>query len=572
MKTPGGTPTGRLSFVPVGGMGDTAGCPRPPPMREGQDPRKAGMRNRKEPFLSPQLPRAMTQPVLIPILGDQLSFGLSALQDVEKSDARLLMMEVAEETTYVPHHRKKIAFILAAMRHYAAALRDAGWQVDYVELDDPDNTGSFAGEIGRAVARHDPLRIRVTEPGEWRVLEILRGLGAEHNLPLDILPDNRFLCSHKEFASWAEGRKQLRMEYFYREMRRKTGLLMEGDEPAGGRWNFDSENRKPAETDLFMPRPLDVEPDATTRAVLELVEARFPDGFGTLTPFRFAVTTEDAEAALERFIDEALPRFGDYQDAMLTGEKYLYHSVLSPYINAGLLDPLHVCRKAEQAFLDGDVPLNSAEGFIRQIIGWREYVRGIYWLKMPDYVDSNTLGADRPLPDFYWTGQTRMRCLSEAIGQTLEEAYAHHIQRLMVTGNFALLAGVRPKEVHEWYLMVYADAYEWVEAPNTIGMSQFADGGLLGSKPYVSSGNYIDRMSDYCGVCSYDVKQKTGPKACPFNALYWDFLDRNKEVLKGNPRLGQPYASWHRMGPEKQQLLKESAADFLKRLFEGEEV
>ncbi|WP_067223433.1 cryptochrome/photolyase family protein [Stappia indica] len=511
----------------------------------------------------------MTRPVLIPILGDQLSFGLSALQDVDKSDARLLMMEVAQETTYVPHHRKKIAFILAAMRHHAAALRDAGWQVDYVELDDPDNTGSFGGEIGRAVTRHDPLRIRVTEPGEWRVLEILRGLEAEHNLPLDILPDSRFLCSHKEFASWAEGRKQLRMEYFYREMRRKTGLLMEGDEPAGGRWNFDSENRKPAETDLFMPRPLDVEPDATTRAVLELVEARFPDGFGTLTPFRFAVTTEDAEKALERFIDEALPRFGDYQDAMLTGEKYLYHSVLSPYINAGLLDPLHVCRKAEQAFLDGDVPLNSAEGFIRQIIGWREYVRGIYWLKMPDYAGANHFGASRPLPDFYWSAETKMACLREVVGQTRDEAYAHHIQRLMVTGNFALIAGIDPYQVHEWYLSVYADAFEWVELPNTVGMSQFADGGLLASKPYAASGNYINKMSDHCRNCAYDVKDRTGENACPFNALYWDFLIRNREKLGANPRLAQPYRTWDRMSAETRKDYLNAAARSLKRLEAG---
>ena len=511
----------------------------------------------------------MTRPILIPILGDQLSFGLSALQDVDKSAARLLMMEVAQETTYVPHHRKKIAFILAAMRHHAAALRRAGWQVDYVELDHPDNTGSFAGEIGRAVARHDPLRIRATEPGEWRVLEILRGLESAHNLPVDILPDSRFLCSAKEFAAWADGRKQLRMEYFYREMRRKTGLLMDGDEPAGGRWNFDAENRKPADTDLFMPRPLDFEPDATTRAVLDLVEARFPGGFGTLTPFRFAVTTEDAEAALDRFIKEALPRFGDYQDAMLTGEKYLYHSVLSPYINAGLLDPLQVCRKAEQAFLDGAVPLNSAEGFIRQIIGWREYVRGIYWLKMPDYAGANHFGASRPLPEFYWSAETKMACLREVVGQTRDEAYAHHIQRLMVTGNFALIAGIDPHQVHEWYLAVYADAFEWVELPNTVGMSQFADGGLLASKPYAASGNYINKMSDHCRNCAYDVKDRVGENACSFNALYWDFLIRNREKLGANPRLAQPYRTWDRMSAETRKDYLNAAARSLKRLEAG---
>ncbi len=503
---------------------------------------------------------------LVLVLGDQLSPGLSSLRSADRRRDRVLMVEVQEEATYIRHHKKKIAFLFAAMRHFAAALRDDGWTVDYVKLDADGNTGSFTGEVERAVGRLGPARVVVTEPGEWRVRAAMDTWPARLGLPVGILDDDRFLCSRAEFADWAAGRKQLRMEFFYREMRRKSGLLMNGDEPEGGRWNFDAENRKPAKADLLMPRPLQVEPDAVTSEVLALVGDRFGDHFGDLTPFWFAVTARQAEAALDNFIETALPSFGDYQDAMLTGERFLYHSVLSLYINAGLLDPLAVCRRVEAAYRDGAAPLNAAEGFIRQIIGWREYVRGIYWLKMPAYVDRNFFAADRPLPEFYWTGETDMACLRAAITQTKEEAYAHHIQRLMVTGNFAMLAGVDPAQVHEWYLAVYADAYEWVELPNTLGMSQFADGGLLGSKPYAASGNYINKMSDYCRACRYDVKQKTGDDVCPFNPLYWDFLARNADRLRGNPRLAQIYRSWDRMTDDKQTAYRDSAARFLARL------
>ncbi|NBN80061.1 cryptochrome/photolyase family protein [Microvirga tunisiensis] len=502
-------------------------------------------------------------PALVFILGDQLSRGLASLRRADPSRDVVLMVEVAEETTYVPHHKKKIAFILSAMRHFAEALRHEGWTVDYVRLDDPDNSASFTGELARALDRHGCRRVLLTEPGEWRVLEAARAWPGTLGITLDLLTDDRFLCSVAEFGAWARGRKQLRMEYFYREMRRKTGLLMAGDEPEGGQWNFDAENRKPARADLFMPRPHQPEPDAITQEVLDLVERRFPTHFGRLTPFRFAVTVEEAEAVFARFLQVALPSFGDYQDAMLRGEPWLYHSVISPYLNVGLLDPLSVCRRVEAEYRAGRVPLNAAEGFIRQIIGWREYVRGIYWLKMPEYTTVNALEATRPLPDFYWTGQTDMTCLREAIGQTRDEAYAHHIQRLMVTGNFAMLAGIDPAQVHEWYLAVYADAFEWVEAPNTLGMSQFADGGLLGSKPYAGGGNYINKMSDYCSGCRYDVKQRRGRDACPFNALYWDFLARNADRLKGNPRMAQVYATWARMGETEQTLTRQQAAAFL---------
>jgi len=509
---------------------------------------------------------------LVLILGDQLTPGLSSLNRADPDTDRVLMVEVMEEATYVRHHKKKIAFLFSAMRHFAEDLRAAGWDVDYVTLDAKDNSGSFKGEVTRAAARHAPARIVVTEPGEWRVLEDMKGWSGALGVPVDIVTDTRFICDLAAFRAWAFGRKQLRMEYFYRDMRRKTGLLMEDGHPAGGKWNYDPENRKPAKPDLFMPAPKRFRPDRITQEVLELVGARFQDHIGDLEPFWFAVTRKDAEAAFEHFLESALPEFGTYQDAMLRGEKFLFHSVVSVYLNAGLLDPLAVCRKVAEAYEDGKAPLNAAEGFIRQILGWREYVRGIYWLKMPGYAENNALKATASLPDFYWSGKTRMRCLGEAITQTIEEAYAHHIQRLMITGNFALLAGVDPAEVHEWYLAVYADAYEWVELPNTLGMSQFADGGLLGSKPYMSSGNYINKMSDYCGACDYDVRERTGERACPFNALYWDFLDRNADVLRGNPRLGQPFATWDRMAEDKQCACRKQAAAFRQRLAAGEPV
>lgn len=385
-------------------------------------------------------------------------------------------------------------------------------------------------------------------------------------VPVDIRPDTRFLCSHRDFAAWAGDRKQLRMEFFYREMRRKTGLLMDGAKPAGGKWNYDKQNRKPAKLDMFMPRPIAFAPDAVTREVIALVERRFPNNPGSIDAFDLAVTRDDALRQQRQFLDHALADFGTYQDAMLTGEPHLWHSILSPYINAGLLDPLDLCREVDERGRAGAVPLNSAEGFIRQVIGWREYVRGIYWLEGPDYVTRNFLNAYRDLPAFYWTGDTDMFCLREAIGQTLASAHAHHIQRLMVTGNFALLIGADPAQVHKWYLEIYADAYEWVELPNTLGMSQFGDGGLLGSKPYAASGAYVDRMSDYCRHCRYVVNQRVGENACPFNALYWDFLDRNEAKLGDNPRLTMPYRNWARLDDADKDAVRASARAFLARL------
>lgn len=505
-----------------------------------------------------------TKPVcrnLIFVLGDQLTPAISSLASGDPQSDIVLMAEVHEEATYVPHHKKKIIFIFSAMRHFAAELRDLGWTVDYQTLEQTGSSGSFYATVKEACQRYNPERVLITSPGEWRVLSDMTTWSARLNRPVEILDDGRFICTPAEFAHWADGRKQLRMEYFYRDMRRKTGLLMRGNEPEGDKWNFDHDNRKPAQSGLFMPKPPDVAPGAITQDVIALVEQRFGNHFGDAQPFWFGVTRHDAERALDTFIETSLNDFGTFQDAMLTGEPFLYHSLLSIYINTGLLDPLAICQRVEAAYRKGRVPLNSAEGYIRQIIGWREYVRGIYWLKMPAYVEQNFFGHQKPVPEFYWTAETKMACLAAAIGQTKAEAYAHHIQRLMVTGNFALLSGVSPQALHEWYLIAYADAYEWVELPNTLGMSQFGDGGLLASKPYVASGAYINRMSDYCGTCHYDVKEVTGDRACPFNALYWDFLDRHRGKLAANPRMVQMYRNWERMDEKKRAaVLKQAKA------------
>jgi len=505
--------------------------------------------------------------ILIPILGDQLSHDLASLQGVARADAVVLLMEVAEETTYVRHHKAKIALIFSAMRHFAEELRAAGWTVEYVRLDDPGNSGDFTGEVARAVERHRPTAIRIVEPGEWRVLTMIQGWAKRFGVPVELLMDDRFVCGILEFQTWAQARNDLVMEFFYRDMRRKTGLLMtRNGQPEGGQWNLDKENRAPPKRGLNYPEPLAFVPDDITREVMDLVAVRFAGHFGRLEKFSLPVTAAQAKQALAHFVRAALPDFGTYQDAMVTGQDWLYHSWLSPALNLGLLTPLEVAQAAADAYAAGHVPLNAAEGFIRQIIGWREYVRGYYWLEMPDVADANALSATRPLPAFYWTGETDMLCLAEAIRNTRDNAYAHHIQRLMVLGNFAMLAGVRPQDVADWFLVVYADAYEWVELPNVIGMSQHADGGRMATKPYAGGGAYIDRMSDHCGRCRYDVKQKTGPNACPFNALYWDFLARHEARFRRNRRMGNMYGTWDRMKPEVRDAYRASAAAFLDAL------
>ncbi|WP_050526079.1 cryptochrome/photolyase family protein [Pseudorhodobacter aquimaris] len=499
------------------------------------------------------------------ILGDQLSFSMSSLADATKGDL-ILMCEVRQEATYVKHHKKKIVFVFSAMRHFAQSLAARGMDVNYVRYDDPQNSGSLYGEVARLTDQHDISEVIVTSPGEYRLLAEMEQWADALNLLVTIRPDDRFLCGKDEFAAWAKGRKQLRMEYFYREMRRKHGVLMRGDEPIGGQWNYDADNRKPPPKGLEIPDPFFADIDEITHEVTTLVTEQFSDHFGEIEPFHFAVTRDGALQALDKFVDERLPLFGDYQDAMIQDEPWMYHSHIGLYLNCGLLTPLECIARAETAYHDGHAPLNAVEGFIRQILGWREYVRGIYWLKMPDYKAMNVLGAKRPLPDFYWTADTHMNCMRQCIAETRQNAYAHHIQRLMVLGNFALIAGLDPEQVNDWYLLVYADAYEWVELPNVSGMILFADGGIMGSKPYAASGAYINKMSNYCSSCRYKPTVKNGPKACPFNYLYWDFIDRNASRLRGNPRMAFMYKSLDRMAEEKRHAIRTDTDRFFKEI------
>ena len=511
-------------------------------------------------------------PRLCVILGDQLSHNLSSLAACDPARDIVLMMEVAEETRYVPHHWQKIVLILSAMRHFADELRAAGWQVDYIRLDDTANTGSFTAEIGRAVKRHGATGIVMTEAGEWRVAEAIQRYAEDAGIPLDLLDDTRFIASRAEFAAWAADRKSLTMEYFYREMRRKTGLLIEGDAPVGGKWNFDHDNRARYDGAVAFPPVLEFASSRHVEDVSALVRQTIPDAFGDPGPFNWAVTRADALRALDHFIAHGLAGFGTYQDAMTTASPFLFHSLLSPYLNIGLLEPVEICRRAEQAYLDGLAPLNAVEGFIRQIIGWREFVRGVYWLKMPDYAATNALEARRPLPWFYWSGETAMRCIATTVTTIRRHGYAHHIQRLMVTGNFALLAGLAPAEVEEWYLAVFCDAFDWVELPNTHGMALHADGGIVGTKPYIASGAYIDRMSDYCKECAFDVKQKSGPSACPFNVLYWHFLLRHRERFATNRRMDMPLRTLARMDEARRHEIQRDGDRILNALDAGHDV
>ncbi len=503
------------------------------------------------------------------ILGDQLSRNIASLDGLDAAADVVLMAEVMGECTYVPHHPQKIALVLSAMRHFAAALQARGVTVRYVRLDDPENSQSLTGEVARAVRALKPSLVVATAAAEWRVLRDMQGWEAAANVPVEILEDDRFLASRAFFKDWAAGRQSLRMEFFYREMRRAKNILMEDDKPAGGKWNYDSENRKKLPAGINVPGPKRFAPDEMTRDVMALVEKTFPKHYGGLEKFDFPVTAKDAKAGFADFIKHRLKDFGDWQDAMASDEPYLFHSLVSAPLNLGLLDPLDLCRAAEAAYRDGSAPLNAVEGFIRQILGWREFVRGVYWLHMPEYGTRNGLNATRPLPEFYWTGETKMRCMAQAIGQTMDYAYAHHIQRLMITGNFALLAGLHPDAVDEWYLAVYADAYEWVEMPNTRGMALHADGGVVGSKPYAASGAYINRMSNYCGDCYYDVSDATGERGCPFNALYWDFIGRHAKSFAQNPRMAMPVRSLAKMAPEKVKGLRARAAHILAMIDQG---
>jgi len=498
---------------------------------------------------------------LIVVFGDQLDHQSAALQGFDPFRDLIWMAEVAGEANNVRSHKMRIALFLSAMRHFATELKAKGYPLEYRKLNARDNHGTLAKELNAAISKFGPERIVAVEPGEFRVEQMLKQLAAETRITLEIRADRHFFCQRDEFAAWAGQHKQLRMEFFYREMRRKHRVLLENGDPVGGKWNFDVENRGSfGKTGPAGIRPpLRFAPDEATQEVLELVRTRFAGHPGSLEHFDLPVTAADAELALADFIEHRLPEFGAFQDAMWTGEPFLFHSRFSAALNLKLLNPRRVVAAVEKAYFRGHAPLAAVEGFIRQILGWREYVRGIYWTYMPGYVAMNALDARESLPDFYWDDKTEMNCLRQTIGQTLEHGYAHHIQRLMVTGLFALLFGVDPVEVHKWYLAIYYDAVEWVELPNTAGMSQFSDGGIMASKPYAASGKYIARMSNYCAACKYKPEDSTGEKACPFTTLYWDFLLRHEERLVKNPRMAMQVRNLARLSLDKKKAIRAAA-------------
>lgn len=511
----------------------------------------------------------MTQPVsaLRLIMGDQLSRNLASLRDCDKTNDLVVLAEVMEEASYVPHHKKKLVFVFSAMRHFASELEKSGYRVRYYKLTDPDGADSLTDIVETLVKTHAPDRLVLTAPGEYRVRNMMEDWRETLDCSVVILEDDRFIASHADFEAWAgPDPKSLRMEYFYREMRKRSGYLMEDGKPIGGKWNFDAENRKAIPAAIQPPPRPNTPPDAITSEIIAMVGEKFPDNFGDLEPFDYPVTRRAALHALDWFIDAALPDFGTYQDAMRTGDPLLFHSHISALINIGLLDPREVCEKAIAAYENGKAPINAVEGFVRQVIGWREFIRGVYWLKMPGYGEENALNAKAPLPDFFWTAETDMNCLAQSIGDTKRLAFAHHIQRLMVIGNFSLLAGLDPKQVQHWFLLVYFDAYEWVEMPNVVGMALFADGGFFASKPYAAAGAYINRMSDYCSGCIYDPKKRTGAGACPFNALYWDFLARHRQRFASNRRMSVILANLDRFEPEELKAIRTEAKRFRESL------
>ena len=483
------------------------------------------------------------------ILGDQLDPHHRWFLEVDAAITYVLM-EVRQETDYVLHHAQKILAIFAAMRDLAGQLRAAGHSVHYLAIDDPANLHAVPANLDALAARFQATAIEYLAPDEWRLDQQLYLHGRRASIPWTLFDTEHFFTGRHEAADIFSNRKQWLMEFFYRQMRVQHGVLMDGAKPAGGQWNYDHDNRKPWRG--VPMEPFDTRPLHDHGALWQAIVAAGVASFGRPSAGAFAWPLNRAEALLQLddFIAHALPHFGDFQDAMHTKATRLFHSMLSFAMNVKMLNPREVVARAEAAYRDGSAPLAAVEGFIRQILGWREYVRGVYWAQMPGYTENNHFGHDRTLPGWFWDGKTNMNCLAHAIGQSLDEAHAHHIQRLMVIGNFALLAGLDPQQVHQWYLGVYIDAFEWVEAPNTIGMSQFADGGLLATKPYVSSAAYIDRMSDYCKGCHYDKKARVGERACPFNALYWDFYQRNAATLVNNPRIGMAYRQLEKMAPQ----------------------
>jgi deoxyribodipyrimidine photolyase-related protein len=485
---------------------------------------------------------------LVVVLGDQLDRDAAAFDGFDDERDAVLMAEAAGESTDVPSHRQRTVMFLAAMRHFALDLTRRGRRVHYVPLDAADGGADLGEALRRHIDRLDPEEIVCTRPGSWGMLHMMEGWSREPRPRVEVRPDRHFFVSPDEFADWAAGRRSLVMEHFYRTQRKRLGILVDDDgRPEGGRWNLDADNRRAFRAAPRIRRPYRARPDAITREVIALVAERLPDLPGRLDHFGWPVTREQAQRALADFVTHRLADFGTYEDAMWTDETTVYHSRLSAALNLKLLTPMECVEPALRAYRAGTAPLNAVEGFVRQLIGWREFIRGVYWLEGPGYADRNALGHVGRLPDFFWTGETDMACMRHAIRQVLDEAYGHHIQRLMVTGNFALLAGVEPRAVTDWYLGMYADAVDWVTLPNTLGMALHADGGVVGTKPYAASGKYIDRMSNYCADCRYDLSRRTGVDACPFNTLYWDFLIRHRDRFASNHRMAMMLKHVERM-------------------------
>lgn len=475
------------------------------------------------------------------VLGDQLSRESNLFRGCDPSRDRVLMIESMQRCRALPYHKKKLVFLWSAMRHFAADLEGDGWTVDYRREQE-----SYGPALRDHMQDAAPRSVRLMRTSEVGREAALTALVEQAGCAAAVVDNDLFITGTTEFLRFASGRKTLRMEDFYRQVRAATGLLMDGDEPAGGQWNFDTDNRKKPPPSHRFPVPPVFPVDATTQGVMRSVDRLFSSHPGSTTGFALPTTRADARQALKHFLRERLDGFGPYQDAIVRGEPTLYHSLLAPLLNTGLLHPLEICKAAERAYRKGEARLESVEGFIRQILGWREFVRHVYRRAMPGYLERNELEASEPLPELYWTADTKMECMRDAVKAVVDHATNHHIQRLMITGNFALIAGIEPRAVLEWYWAMYVDAYEWVVAPNVLGMALYADGGVIATKPYAAAANYINKMSDCCRPCTYDPSERTAQNACPFNALYWDFLRRNRKRLGANHRLSMPYAALSR--------------------------
>lgn len=502
------------------------------------------------------------------VLGDQLNAAHPWFQKVD-DEVLFVFMEVRSETDYVQHHIQKVLAIFQSMRTFAAKLIQQGHSVYYLKINAAENQATITENIRAICSKFQAEEFHYQLPDEYRLDEDLKAISSQLTIPVRATDTFHFLTTREELADFFKGKKTYLMENFYRHMRVKHQILVDTfNKPIGGKWNFDQENRKKVpKNHVIQSVPLQTK---DLSDIFEEVKKAGIQTIGEIDEQAFSWTTSRAEALelLEQFVQVALPLFGTLQDAMTEKHWYLYHSRLSFAMNVKLISPMEVMRRVEQAYLENPntFELNQIEGFIRQILGWREYMRGIYWAQMPAYASLNFFGHKRPLPTWFWTGETKMNCLKNAITQSLEKAYAHHIQRLMVTGNFALLAGIHPDEVDQWYLGIYIDAFEWVEITNTRGMSQFADGGIVGSKPYVSSAAYINKMSDYCGNCQYQHDKKVGDKACPFNSLYWNFFDAHAEKLRSNPRLGMMLNVWNKMPADEKANMLSQASRYLEQI------